>query len=55
MKSIKLMLLGISFLLLGIWGAFIGVNNGGMMFSYIGMFSPLIGFIFIVAGLYSKN
>ena len=51
MRAIKIMLLGFAFLLLGIWGTIISVNNGDRIFIIISLVCPVIGFIVVIAGL----
>jgi len=51
MKAIKIMLLGIVFVLIGIWGMGPAINGGGQIYHIITLGCPVIGIILIIAGL----
>ena len=59
MKKIKIMLLGIVFILLGIYGTFVfGTANGGFyanLLACFGLFSPYVGLIIFFCGFFMKE
>lgn len=59
MKKFKIMLLGIVFILLGIYGSiFFGTSNGGFLIDILvcfGFFSPYIGLIIFFCGFFMKE
>ena len=50
MRAIKLMLLGITFILIGIWVSIIGANSGIGIIDIIALVCPIIGIIFVISG-----
>ena len=59
MKKIKIMLLGIVFILLGIYGSsFFDTSNGDFfvdLFIGFGLFSPFVGLIIFFCGFFMKE
>ena len=51
MKAIRIMLLGIVFILIGIWGMGPAFSGAGGIYSIIYFGFPVIGIVLVIAGL----